>query len=138
MTAITLTLRYGKGYAGRLGTRCWVAQIMGSSREYGLDRLFLEPVSVERAHFNRARTMVYFTYALEADGLYEASEGGERWFVGALPQKSGAVKLARIGDEEVRRWVDAMDRGLSARKARIARKEVVAPSSPAACGELKN
>src|SRR5690606_18622834 len=70
MTVIR-TLRYGKGYSGRLGNRCWAARITGTDNTYGLAREFLEPVSVEREHFNRPRTIVHFSYELEVDGLYE-------------------------------------------------------------------
>src|SRR5690606_1425031 len=84
MTVIR-TLRYGKGYSGRLGNRCWAARITGTDNTYGLAREFLEPVSVEREHFNRPRTIVHFSYELEVDGLYELSEEGERWFVGVWP-----------------------------------------------------
>ena len=73
----TRTLRYGKGYSGNSGNRCWIAAIHGTDKQYGLNRTFLDPDKVDREHFNRPRTMVDFTWELDA-GLYEASESGER------------------------------------------------------------
>jgi len=119
----TRTLRYGKGYTGRLGNRCWAARITGTDNTYGLAREFLEPTSVEREHFNRSRTIVHFSYELELDGLYELSEGGERWFVGIWPHKdTGKPVCGRISDERAYAWARALDEGKSDREARKASK----------------
>lgn len=123
MTTMTLTLRYGKGYSGKLSNKCWAARITGSDKTYGLAREFLEPVKVEREHFNRPRTIVEFTYELEVDCLYELSEGGERWFVGVFADaKTGEIKSMKLSDARVKAWVAALDEGKSKREARIASK----------------
>src|SRR5690606_5219229 len=122
MTVIR-TLRYGKGYSGRLGIRCWAARITGTDNRFGLKRTFLEPTSVEREHFNRPRTIIHFSYELEVDGLYELCEEGERWFVGVWPHKdTGEPVCGRISDERAYAWARALDEGKSDREARRASK----------------
>lgn len=122
-TTMIRTLRYGKGYRGKLGNKCWAAEITGSDNTYGLKRTFLEPVKVEREHHNRPRTMVHFSYELEVDGLYELSAEGDRWFVGVWPHKdTGEVVAGRLSDERVKAWVAALDEGKSNREARLASK----------------
>lgn len=126
-TTILRTLRYGKGYAGKMGTKCWAARITGTDSTYGLQREFLEPVRIERKHYNRARTMVDFSYELEVDNLYELSEAGERWFVGVWPHKeSGEVVIGRISDERVQAWVMALDAGQTPLEARQSSKAATA------------
>lgn len=123
MTTMTLTLRYGKGYSGKLSNKCWAARITGSDKTYGLAREFLEPVEVKREHFNRARTIIEFSYELEVDCLYELSEGGERWFVGCWTHKdTGEVVTGRVSDARVKAWVAALDEGKTNREARLASK----------------
>lgn len=124
MTATkTRTLRYGKGYAGKLGHRCWAARITGTDNRFGLKREFLEPASVKREHFNRSRTIVRFSYELELDGLYELSEEGERRFVGVWPHKdTGEPVSGRISDERAYAWAKALDEGKTDREARKASK----------------
>lgn len=120
---IIRTLRYGKGYSGKLGNKCWAARITGTDSTYGLAREFLEPVSVEREHFNRSRTMINFSYELEVDGLYELCESGERWFVGVWPHKdTGEPVCGRISDERAHAWALALDEGKTDREARLASK----------------
>ena len=122
-TTMTRTLRYGKGYSGKMGNRCWAARITGTDNTYGLSRDFLEPTTVERQHFNRPRTMIDFAYELEIDGLYELSEGGERWFVGVYPDKdTGQPKTMRLSDARVKAWAAALDAGQTNKDARIASK----------------
>ncbi len=113
------TLRYGKGYAGKMGNKCWIAEITGSDEQYGLSRSFVEPVKVEREHFNRARTMINFYYDLGV-GLYEASEGGERWFFAV--NKDGEYEAFRSSDDRVLAMAQLMDDGMSAEEARVATK----------------
>ncbi len=120
-TTIERTLRYGMGYAGKMGTKCYVARILGSDTQYGLRREFLEPDKVEREHFNRARTMVNFTWQLEA-GLYELSEGGERWIVLVRPSKAAGLKAVRPTDERAKAMIALMDGGASFDEAREATK----------------
>jgi len=122
-TTTTRTLRYGKGYSGKLGNRCWAARITGTDDHFGFAREFLEPARVEREHFNRSRTIVHFSYELELDGLYELSEEGERWFVGVWPHKdSGEPVCGRVSAERARAWARALDEGKSGREARLASK----------------
>lgn len=117
---MTRTLRYGKGYAGKLGNKCYIARITGTDRQYGLARDFLEPTKVEREHFNRPRTIIEFTYELQADGLYEISEEGERWIIGCIPQQGGELKTFRLDDRTIKAWVAALDAGMPAKEARRA------------------
>ena len=121
MTTIR-TLRYGKGYSGRRANKCWAARITGSDRAYGLAREFLEPVKVEREHFNRPRTVIKFSYELEVDCLYELSEEGDRWFVGCWKNKTGEVVTGRVSDARLKAWVAALDEGKTNREARLASK----------------
>jgi hypothetical protein len=121
MTTTTKTLRYGKGYSGKLGNKCWIAEITGTDDKYGLKRVFLEPSTVEREHFNRSRTIVNFSYELGTNGLYELSEGGERQFVGMFADEdSGAVKWMQLSDARVKAWAAALDEGKSDSEARVA------------------
>lgn len=122
MTTKTRTLRYGKGYTGKTGNRPYVARILGADNHYGLSREFLEPVKVEREHFNRARTMIDMTYELEADGLYELSEEGERWIVMCYATVEGEIKTGRVSDARLKAWVAALDDGHTDREARLASK----------------
>ncbi len=119
---ITRTLDYGMGYAGKLGNKCYIARILGSDTRYGLRREFLEPAKVEREHFNRPRTIVHFSYELEASGLYELSEQGERWIIAALPQKDETAKLVRVSDARIKAWIAALDAGQTDNEARLASK----------------
>jgi hypothetical protein len=122
MTTMTLTLRYGKGYLGALGNRCWVAEITGSDKTYGLQRTFLKPTSVEREHFHRPRTIINFSYELVVDRLYEISAEGDRWFEMCYPTAEGEIKTARVSDDRVKAWVAALDAGKTNREARLASK----------------
>lgn len=122
MTTMTRTLRYGNGYAGKAGNKCWAARITGTDPNYGLQREFLEPAKVEREHFNRARTMIDFSYELEVDGLYELSEDGERWIVMCYAAKDGEIKTSKISDARLKAWVAALDDGKTEREARLASK----------------
>ena len=106
---VKMTLRYGKGYSGRMGNRCWIAAITGTSTQYGLARHFIDPDSVEREHFNRTRTMIDFTFRIPA-GLYERSEGGEREFF-MVWEKAGKLVWRRIDEARVRAIVTRMDNG---------------------------
>lgn len=123
MTTMTRTLRYGKGYSGKLGNKCWIAEITGSDNSYGLARTFIDPVKVEREHFNRPRTIIEFAYELAVDGLYELSAEGDRWFVGVFADaKTGEIKSMKLSDARVKAWVAALDEGKSNHEARIASK----------------
>lgn len=121
-TTMTRTLRYGKGYAGKLGTKCWVSRITGTDQAYSLAREFLEPTRVEREHFNRARTMIEFSYTLEVDGLYELSAEGDRWFAMCYATAEGEIKTAKLSEARVKAWVAALDEGKTDREARLASK----------------
>jgi hypothetical protein len=121
---IDRTLRYGQGYTGKLGARCYAARITGTDSRYGLARQFVEPTNVEREHYRRARTMVECTYALVADGLYELSAEGERWIVGVLPQQDGTLRICRLGDARIKAWIAALDAGLAPEEARRASRAV--------------
>lgn len=116
----TRTLRYGKGYAGKMGNKCWIAAITGSDKRYALSRDFIAPDQVEREHFNRPRTMINFSYEL-AVGLYEQSEGGEREFF-AVWIKGSAHVVTRLNEDRVKAMVALMDTGKTAEEARIATK----------------
>lgn len=123
MTTMTRKLRYGKGYTGKAGNKCWVARITGTDNTFGLQRDFLEPTKVEREHFNRARTMIDFSYELEVDSLYELSEDGDRWFVACFADKNtGEAKTSKISDARLKAWVAALDEGKTDREARLASK----------------
>lgn len=123
-TTMLRTLRYGQGYAGKRGCRPYCAKITGTDMRYGLTREFAESVSAVREHYNRSRTMIDITYELYLDGLYELSEEGERWIVMCYPDKTtGAPRVAKVSDERLRRWLAALDAGMSDRDARIASKE---------------
>jgi hypothetical protein len=119
MATITKTLSWGKGYRGKMGNRCWVAEITGMDSRYGFARDFLEPDSVQREHFNRPRTMIHCDFALAVDRLYELSEGGERWFIAVLPC-NGNPRISCISDERLKSWADALDAGKTPREARLA------------------
>jgi hypothetical protein len=121
-TTMTRTLKYGRGYRGRLGTKCWIARITGTDPHYGLSRTFLAPVSVEREHFNRSRTIIECSYELQPDGLYELSAEGERWFVGCYLSRDGEVSTGKISDARVKAWAKALDAGETDREARLASK----------------
>lgn len=123
-TTMTRTLRYGKGYTGKLGSKCWVARITGTDQAYGLAREFLEPVAVEREHFSRPRTMVNLSFNLEVNGLYELSAEGDRWFAACVRTADGGVKATKVSEARVRTWAEALDAGLSDNDARLASKGV--------------
>lgn len=123
MTTMIRTLRYGMGYSGKMGNKCWVARITGTDNTYGLSREFIDPIKVEREHFGRARTMIDFSYELEMDGLYELSAEGERWFAMCFrSQQSGELKTARVSDARVKAWAAALDAGKTDSAARLASK----------------
>lgn len=122
MTTMTRTLRYGKGYSGKLGNKCWIARITGTDSHYGLSREFLDPTSVEREYFNRPRTIIEFSYELEVDGLYELSAEGDRWFAMCYATADGEIKTAKVSDARVKVWTAALDEGKTNREARLASK----------------
>lgn len=123
MTTMTRTLRFGKGYSGKLGNKCWIAEITGSDNTYGLSRTFLDADRVEREHFNRPRTIINFSYALAVDRLYELSAEGDRWYAMCYADKTtGEIKSSGISDARVKAWVAALDAGKTNREARIASK----------------
>lgn len=120
---MTKTLRYGKGYSGKQGNKCWIARITGTDNKFGLRREFLEADKVEREHFNRARTIINFYYELEINCLYEVSESGDRWFICVYADKStGEAKSMRISDARLEAWVAALDEGKGDNEARVASK----------------
>lgn len=122
-TTYTKTLRYGKGYSGKSGHRCWIARITGTDTQYELSREFLEPAKVEREHFNSARTMIDFTWELES-GIYEASENGERWFIMVRPNKDGTMSAVQPTEERMRAILHFMDEGMEFEAARKATRPV--------------
>ena len=117
---ITKTLDYGKGYAGQIGNKCWFASITGTSPQYGIEREFLDPTKVEREHLNRPRTIIHFTFELEA-GLYEYSECGERHFLIVWVNKFGEYKKFTPPEDRVKKMLHLMDNeGMTADEARKA------------------
>jgi hypothetical protein len=127
MITYTKTLRYGKGYTGKSGNKCWIARINGTDRWYGLSRDFLEPAKIEREHFNRPRTMIDMTWELEP-GLYEASQDGDRWFLLVVPKNDGSITAFQPTEERMKKILALMDDGIdfnSARKATLAPKPQV-------------
>jgi len=118
---ISRTLRWGKGYTGRLGKRCWVARITGTDPEYGLSREFVEPSKVEREHFTRARTIINFTYDLSV-GLYELCAESERWYLIVWRAKDGSLKAFRPDDKRVAAIAALMRDGTEFDAARRATK----------------
>lgn len=125
----TKTLRYGRGYAGKMGNKCWIARITGSDKKFGLAREFVEPASVEREHFNRPRTMIDFRYHLDA-GLYEYSEGGDRAFLVVWRNAAGAWKMFRPTEDRIKQMLALMDGGMTAEEARVATKEAPKQETP--------
>lgn len=123
------TLRYGKGYSGKMSNKCWIARITGSDNKFGLRREFIEPDAVKREHFNRPRTMIDFTWHLPV-GLYECSEGGDRWFI-VVWVKNGKHTFLKPDEERVKTMVKLMDEGVSAEDARIATKKPAQPTQGA-------
>lgn len=123
------TLKYGKGYAGKLANKCWIARITGTDKKYVLSREFLDADNIEREHFNRARTIIDFTWHLDV-GLYEASEQGDRWFF-VVWVKQGEHVAFTADDERVKSMVKLMDDGMSAEEARIATKKPAQPAQRA-------
>lgn len=125
----TRKLRYGKGYAGKSGNRCWIARIDGTDKKYGLNRTFLDADKVEREHFSRPRTMVDFTWELDV-GLYEASESGERWIFCVFLHQDGEYKTFRPEQDRLKAILKLMDDdGMDADEARKTTK--LAPSQVA-------
>jgi hypothetical protein len=108
-TTIRRTLRWGKGYAGKLGKRCWIARITGTDTKYGLGREFLDAETVQREHFNRARTIINFTYNLSV-GLYELCEESARWFVVVWRAKDGSLKAFRAQEDRVNAMANLLQR----------------------------
>jgi len=116
MNTTTITLTYGKGYSGKMGNKAWVAEITGSDNKYGLARTFAEADSVEREHFNRARTMINLTWEL-GPGLYEISEHGERSY--KLVWMDGEeCKRCSVDESRVKDIVRLMDEGWEYDQAR--------------------
>ena len=119
---IEKTLRFGKGYTGKMGNKVWIARITGTNPKSNFEREFLEADKVEKEHFNRARTMVDLTWELE-QGLYEASENGERWFFMVAPHKDGSEKSFGVTHDRTREMAKVMDDGLGFDEARKATKK---------------
>lgn len=117
---LTKQLTWGKGYSGKTGNKCWVAQIDGKDNKFGLSRSFVEADTVEREHFNRSRTTITFTYELPV-GLYEISQHGERSYCIVWTDNRGTYKAFTPTDDRVKEMVNLMDDDdLSADEARIA------------------
>ncbi len=116
---LTRTLRYGKGYSGKLAAKCWIAAITGTDGKFGLSRDYLEASNVERESFSNPRTIVNMTWELP-EGLYEASAEGDRWIFMVTPTKSGEFKSAKLDDSRIKAILTMMDGGSSFHDARIA------------------
>lgn len=119
---MTRTLRYGKGYGGKLGNKCWIARVTGTDQAYALAREFLDPLNIEREHFNRSRSIIEFSYELEVNKLYELSEEGERWFAMCFLTAGGEIKTATVSDARVKAWAAELDAGKTDNEARLASK----------------
>lgn len=113
------TLSYGKNYSGKAGNKCWMARINGTSDKFGLDREFLEADKVERDSFTKSRTMIHFTYDIEA-GLYEVSENGEREIICIYVGKDGDKHWYAPSDDRIKAILAKMEDGMTADEARLA------------------
>jgi hypothetical protein len=122
---ITKKLRWGKGYSGKSGNRCWVAEITGTQGS-GLAHTFLDATEVKKEHFNRPRTIIHFTYELPP-GLYELSEDGDRWF-NLVWDAGGTCKFSTPPRDRAVAIAKLMDGGSSFEEARLATKP--APATP--------
>ncbi len=133
ISTISRALQWGKGYAGKLGKRCWVARISGTDPQYGLARDFLAAETVEREHFTRARTIINFTYALPV-GLYEMCAKSERWYL-IVWEQDGALKAFRPDDERVAAIAALMHDGIEFDAARRATKRATKRAQEIANGQ---
>jgi len=130
MATLTKKLRWGKGYSGKLGNKAWIARITGvevdvlsTGKVMPLTREFVDATRVEREHFNRARTVIEFTYDLEP-GLYEQSAEGERSLFIVFANAEGAIKWSTVSAARARAIAERLDEGESFEAAIIATKEV--------------
>ncbi len=137
---VTVTLRYGKGYSGKLGHRPYIARVTGESKQYGLERTFIEASKVEREHFNRPRTMVTLSYDLEP-GLYEFSTEGDRYYRMVAPSNK-VDTLFNVSEERAKNMIRLMSQGQSFTQARLATRpennSSSAPTSVTTSGDVKN
>jgi len=117
-TTYRLQITQGIGYAGKTGSRAYVAAIIGTSDQYGLDRQFLDADSVERNHFGRTRYTRTYTYEL-APGLYEVSEHGERRYL-LVWLKADSIGRVNPPVERVEAMARLMAGGLDVEAARFA------------------
>ena len=116
---IEITQRYGVGYGGKLGTKEYVARIVGTDAQYGLRREFVRADKVERDHFGRSRYVR--TYHL-TPGLYECQSEGERAIIMVYVVKDGAIKCRRLTNQPDRlnKMLALMDAGQDFESARAA------------------
>jgi len=119
---ISKTLRWGKGYTGKAANKVWIARITGTDDKENFAREFLEADEVEKEHFNRARTMINLTWNLD-QGLYEASENGERWFFMIAPHKDKGEASFGVTHDRAREMAKLMDGGMEFDDARRATRK---------------
>jgi hypothetical protein len=117
----TITLRYGKGYAGKLGNKAWIAKITGTDSQYGLARVFLDSDRAERERFNRAKTIVDLSWDL-TEGVYESSESGERKFFIIYNSIDGQIEYFEINESRALSIAQMLDGGMDFSAARIKSK----------------
>ena len=109
---------WGKGYAGKKGVKPYIARITGTDGNDGLRREFLDADRVERAHFNRNRTMITFTYDL-TPGLYEVKENGETTLIGVYTKETGGLATWKVREDRLVAMLALMDAGASFEAARV-------------------
>ena len=115
-------IHMSKGYSGkeRAYNKGYIARITGLSDEYGFAREFLKGKPDSNDQYRKSQCNWNDVYELEP-GLYELSEGGEKylWIVSVKDGK--AVKLT-IAIERAQKIAQMMDDGVEFNEARKATK----------------
>ena len=118
----TLQLKYGKGYAGKYGNKCWVASITGTSETKRLERDFLEADKAEQRALQSTPHDGHPDLEPALEGLYERSEAGDRTYF-FVYRNAGDLTRCTISDEErVIAMAKLMDDGQTFEAARLATK----------------
>jgi hypothetical protein len=112
-------MKRGVNYAGKLGEKCWVARIVGTSPgRFHFDREFIDPDTRERNKYNSSRYLETLTWHLDV-GMYERACQGERAFF-TVWIKEGEHVWMNIPVERAEKIAALMSSGASAEDARLA------------------
>lgn len=118
----TTTIHMSKGYSGKEAaySKGYVARITDLDSRYGFARTFIEGKILGSDYYRKSKCSWEVEYELEP-GLYELSEGGER-YLWMVSLKDGNAVRTTVSIERIKAMIVLMNDGQSFNEARLATK----------------